>query len=340
MASLEFELEKRAFIDFYDSNLGLLKNFVAKISYTLKDLIQDMPDSDGFSVHGRVKDRNECIEKFVRKYKKIHEEQQIPYSIQDTISDLIGFRVVCIYIDQIAPIKEILASEFQMLDETNKIEQLQATENVFGYQALHMDMKLSQKQLQLKEYQLFSNLRFEIQIRTIIQDAWSVVDHKIKYKKEIPHRLKRKINVLSALFELADREFMSIQNEKQAFLEEIQRTLISDVQTNEFVSVIAFSGFLSSQFPNEPFKMSAAQKFLNELLVKGIHIGLMSLRTAFEHHAKTIDNFKIENQLSFNIFTFVRHILFAENPNQYALLLTKFQKEKFNLWLEKKKPPP
>jgi putative GTP pyrophosphokinase len=44
-------------------------------------------------------------------------------------------------------------------------------------------------------------------MRTIIQDSWSVLDHKIKYKKAIPGQLKRRINVLSALFELADREF-------------------------------------------------------------------------------------------------------------------------------------
>ena len=50
-------------------------------------------------------------------------------------------------------------------------------------------------------------MAFELQIRTIIQDSWSVLDHKIKYKKSIPGQLKRRINVLSALFELADREF-------------------------------------------------------------------------------------------------------------------------------------
>ena len=54
--------------------------------------------------------------------------------------------------------------------------------------------------------------------RTIIQDSWSVLDHKIKYKKSIPGSLKRRINVLSALFELADREFRQIRDATAAEL--------------------------------------------------------------------------------------------------------------------------
>jgi putative GTP pyrophosphokinase len=39
------------------------------------------------------------------------------------------------------------------------------------------------------------------------------LDHKIKYKKSIPHKLKRRINRLSALFEIADDEFLRIKKE-------------------------------------------------------------------------------------------------------------------------------
>jgi hypothetical protein len=39
------------------------------------------------------------------------------------------------------------------------------------------------------------------------------LDHKIKYKKSIPQYLKRRINRLSALFEIADEEFLNIYKE-------------------------------------------------------------------------------------------------------------------------------
>jgi ppGpp synthetase/RelA/SpoT-type nucleotidyltranferase len=59
----------------------------------------------------------------------------------------------------------------------------------------------------------FKHLKIELQIRTVIQDAWSILDHKIKYKNSIPQNLKRRINRLSALFEIADDEFLNIQKE-------------------------------------------------------------------------------------------------------------------------------
>ncbi|MEO5323046.1 hypothetical protein PV773_06955 [Mesorhizobium sp. CC13] len=63
----------------------------------------------------------------------------------------------------------------------------------------------------MKEYAAYADFPFELQIRTVVQDSWSVLDHKIKYKKSIPIELKRRINTLAALFELADREFREIR---------------------------------------------------------------------------------------------------------------------------------
>ena len=70
------------------------------------------------------------------------------------------------------------------------------------------------------------NNSFEVQIRSLIQDAWSVLDHKIKYKKSIPIDLKRRINILSALFELADREFKEIRN---ATIELMQQETVAPI---------------------------------------------------------------------------------------------------------------
>ena len=61
--------------------------------------------------------------------------------------------------------------------------------------------------------------RFELQIRTVVQDSWSTLDHKIKYKKSIPAALKRRINTLAALFELADREFRQVREETELQIE-------------------------------------------------------------------------------------------------------------------------
>ena len=72
---------------------------------------------------------------------------------------------------------------------------MEAKDDSFGYKGLHVDLKLKSPRTGMKEYKRYSDLRFEVQIRTIIQDAWSVLDHKIKYKKSIPTSMKRKFTL-------------------------------------------------------------------------------------------------------------------------------------------------
>ena len=83
--------------------------------------------------------------------------------------------------------------------------EIEETESEFGYKGLHLDLKLDDERKILPEYVGFGDQQFEVQIRTIVQDAWSEVDHKLKYKKEIPSDIKRRIYRLAALFELADQ---------------------------------------------------------------------------------------------------------------------------------------
>lgn len=57
-----------------------------------------------------------------------------------------------------------------------------------------------------------------LQVRTIIQDSWSVLTTRSSTKIDSRPFLKRRINVLAALFELADREFRQIRDATAAEL--------------------------------------------------------------------------------------------------------------------------
>lgn len=218
MASLDFEREKLEFRDYWNENHEMLEQAKDAFIAIINSLITD--DFAVSSVIGRVKDREESIKKFSRKYQTGLEESGTEYEIKDHITDLLGLRVVCLYESDVVKIKDSLSSEFEVIDITDKISAMESKEDSFGYKGLHVDLKLQDPRTGMREYQRYADLRFEVQIRTIVQDAWSVLDHKIKYKKSIPLHMKRRINTLAALFELADREFFSIKSET----EEIQAT--------------------------------------------------------------------------------------------------------------------
>lgn len=179
MPSLDFEKEKQVFRDYYDENNGLLDGARASFITLVNSLIRSSSDIALSKIEGRVKDRDECLKKFSRKYRTALESEGEEYRIIDHITDLIGLRVVCLYEDDIVKIKDLLCEHFDVIDITDKIAQIENTENSFGYKGLHLDLKLNERRRGLPEYSKFIDFRFEVQIRTIIQDSWSVLDHKI-----------------------------------------------------------------------------------------------------------------------------------------------------------------
>ena len=218
MAQIPLELEETQFRHFYADHLTQLQAACARVVSTVRALVEAAPGLEISKVEGRVKDVEECIRKFRRKYRAALEERNTPYEIQHWITDLIGVRVVCLYEDEIEKVAHLLQSHFDVIEVTDKVAAVESTEAEFGYKGLHLDLRWNNAQRATPEHAAEAPWPFELQIRTIIQDSWSVLDHKIKYKKSIPGQLKRRINVLSALFELADREFLQIRDATAAEL--------------------------------------------------------------------------------------------------------------------------
>lgn len=209
---------------------GALETTKNRYISTIETLIRQSDLGEVTKIEGRIKDQDECIKKFQRKYQGSLEAENRPYAIRDYLSDLIGVRIVCLYEDQIALVSDTLKKHFNIIDVTDKIAAIEGTEDLFGYKGLHMDLAPGTATVPHEDV---SNLPFEVQIRSLIQDTWSVLDHKIKYKKSIPNNLKRRINVLSALFELADREFKEIRNATSELMEAATAAPLSDTSAGE-----------------------------------------------------------------------------------------------------------
>ena len=122
-----------------------------------------------------------------------------------------GFRVVCLFLSDLKEIEQIICQEFEVFEKDDKVNDTEL--NIFGYMSLH-----------LKAYSHFSaddvsKMSFEIQVRTIAQDAWASISHYLDYKKEsaIPKQLKRDFHALSGLFYVADTHFSLLQKEQNQF---------------------------------------------------------------------------------------------------------------------------
>lgn len=357
MPSLDFDAEKIAFRNFYNDNSQRLEQAKDAFLTLIRSLIAQGELSVA-SAGGRIKDREESIKKFTRKYQSILEKNATPYEIRDHITDLIGVRLVCLYEDQIEPIGALIRQHFDVIEITDKTAEIEGTENAFGYKGLHLDLKLDATRSEMPEYRLFTPFRFELQIRTIIQDSWSTLDHKIKYKKSIPPSLKRRINTLAALFELADREFRQVRDETELQIEKAEAepepetqeaaqsqeqaetaAEVDNIERRQYAPLDAFRLLRIARhfFPDVEFEAKQVDGFTTEVIEcePGVSRGKFNyyLRTKIGLVRRYREHFLATGRGErFNAFTEMRHALYAANSVVFASMLTNVARESFDAW--------
>ena len=133
MAQIPLELEETQFRHFYADHLPQLQAACERVVSTVRALVEAAPGLEISKVEGRVKDVEECIRKFRRKYRAALEERNTPYEIQHWITDLIGVRVVCLYEDEIEKVAHLMQSHFDVIEVTDKVAAVESTEAEFGY---------------------------------------------------------------------------------------------------------------------------------------------------------------------------------------------------------------
>ena len=84
-------------------------------------------------------------------------------------------------------------------------------------------MSLSQDCIVLAEYKQYKDLKFEIQIRTMLQHTWAEIEHGINYKSNsiIPEQFQRQIYLLSALLEVGDNNFQQLNDQFEQYSKNI-----------------------------------------------------------------------------------------------------------------------
>jgi len=352
LASLDFEREKRQFYSFYDKNRAVHDAAAQAFVQAIDQLLQQARVGEVTKIEARVKDREECVKKFQRKYQLGLEAAEQPYAIRDYISDLIGVRVVCLYEDQVAVVAEVLREHFRVIEVTDKIAAIEGTEDLLGYKGLHMDLAAGEKVAALPQAAACAGQVCEVQIRSLIQDTWSVLDHKIKYKKAIPGDLKRRINLLSALFELADREFRDIRNATLDLLQQAQADAVGDLATENgdnggeptataggrVINAFSFLRVAGHFFRDFEFEDSKVDNFVQDILKLNEQCKRSDLHRCLLENLKTVRDYRedyiAENPDSaFSPYTMIRHCLYLYDPQTFGRILSRGPRARFEAWL-------
>ena len=195
-----------------------------KFTEEIKSIVIKLFDTKYYLFESRTKKLDSFIEKIYRDGKNYTD----PFT---EVTDISGIRIIVPTINDMNNVEKIIRDNFK-IDENNCVNKLvKKKNNEFGYLSNHLIVSLNKKRLDLEENKKFKDLKCEIQIRTYLDHAWASIEHKINYKSDqkLPDKTERRLFSLSALLEIADREFQSIMDE----YEECKVTIDNLTNSNE-----------------------------------------------------------------------------------------------------------
>lgn len=164
-------------------------------------------------MESRIKTLSSILGKLERK----NLEPTIP-NIVEHITDVVGLRIICPYIDDIYHLTDLLCNQ-KTLIVTRKSDYIKNPKRN-GYRSMHLVVKVP---VNLSDH--VDHVAVEIQLRTIAMDMWASLEHELHYKssfqpvEHLTERLRR-CAVSLADIDLRMQEIYDHLNEKEDFLEE------------------------------------------------------------------------------------------------------------------------
>ena len=161
------------------------------------------------SSHPRVKGRAKSFESYFKKYLRLMKNRNS--ALVPEIDDIVGIRIICPFLEDLAAVEELLKESFTVIEVERKGGD--HTYREFGYESIHLLITVPDDIARMAG--MASCETAEIQIRTILQDAWAEVEHEFVYKAEFTpfdNPLKRKLAAINASLSLADIIFQETRS--------------------------------------------------------------------------------------------------------------------------------
>ncbi|MEU6755784.1 hypothetical protein [Streptomyces sp. NPDC046685] len=228
-----------------------------EVTHSLEKALSSLQKVKIHSVTARVKSVDSFLEKVERK------SYTDPFVESE---DLVGVRLVCLFLTDLPKLQELLNRTFDVLSEEDKVTQGDASS--FGYMSHHCICRLSAAHSGPR-YDEIKNIKFEVQVRTILMDAWANISHHLAYKNEesIPADLVRDFHALSGLLYVADRQFQTLNRDAAHSAARAEREVLqSEEILDSAINSDTVRALFRRQYPDRKrASETAVSEFISEL---------------------------------------------------------------------------
>lgn len=207
----------------YDRVLPLLEARAQWLQAELGAWLAAQPGLKIHSVEMRLKSRQSLAHKLARPDRD--------YGDLWEVTDLVGLRVITYFEDAVDRVAEVIERRLPV-DLSHSIDKRRRREpGAFGYRSLHYVCRLGEGGRGASESDsgvlLPERARCEVQVRTVLEHAWAEIEHDLGYKAPaaVPEPVRRRLDRLAGLLELADQEFVAIRRELDEYVGALPRRI-------------------------------------------------------------------------------------------------------------------
>lgn len=309
------KVNKDEAVQWYAQNRGLYKKLAEKVHNIILELLEE----SNITIHA-VTSRAKELDSFKNKIGNPKYDDPI-----NQITDFSGIRIIAYVDNDIKPICDIIKDSFN-IDSNNSIDKSQelGTDKV-GYKSIHYVAKIKDNRLNLPEYKKFKNLKFEIQIRTILQHAWAEIEHDKNYKFTGVLRpdIQRRFKILAGTLELIDREFNQLSNEIDKISDSVIIAEKKDKLNSIPINSTTLKQYLMGRFKSEIESNILTSDFNNydDVIIEELQLfGIKNLKDLENIIPPNINQYikKIfdKNQIG-NFLGILRDFMIITNPEKY-----------------------
>lgn len=158
-----------------------------------------------------VKSRLKTADSIVKKLKRHGYESTIENMIK-YVTDIAGIRITCSFTSDIYRIADMIAKQSDLT--VLELQDYMKNPKPSGYQSYHMLISVP---IFLSDSVVDTTV--EIQIRTVAQDFWATLEHKINYKLEgnAPEHISRELKDCARFVSMLDQKMLSLNEEIKQF---------------------------------------------------------------------------------------------------------------------------
>ena len=259
----------------YEGFKPLYEKLVEEVQYILTEAIT----AKKIKIHSLTA-RETKIKSFDSFYSKVL-RKNLTRDFLENIEDIAAVRVICLYRSDLEKLGQAIQENFKIIKADSSRTR---TETPFGYASDHYVVKLP-KQCKGARYDKIKHLKCEIQVRTILMDAWAAVSHHLAYKQatDVPTDVFADFNALSGLFFVADSHFEMFRQSMDNRSEQLQENAEKGVlDLSQEINLDTMTAYLALMLPDRNDKPVDISDFISEIKPLG-YIRLDQIDTKVKH---------------------------------------------------------